>query len=66
MLRQLGLLPEWLVFPYPVDGRAAREGKRFEYRVPVAGVESAAKMVDENSVGSNAMLGFEIREVDDV
>lgn len=42
------------------------EGKRFEYRVPTAGVETASKMVDEGSVVSNEMLGFEVREVDDV
>jgi carboxymethylenebutenolidase len=38
----------------------------FRYRVPVAGVETAGKMVDESFVESNGMLGFEIREVDDV
>ena len=42
------------------------KGKRFEYRVPAAGVETARKTVDESSIVSNEMLGFEIREVDDV
>jgi carboxymethylenebutenolidase len=61
------LLPEYLPFPYPLpDGRMPAEGKRFEYRVPAAGGETATKMVDEASVGSNEMLGFGIREVDDV
>lgn len=60
MLRQLGLLPEYLPFPYPVQGS---EGKNLEYRVPVAGIETAQKLVDENSVASNGMLGFTVREV---
>jgi carboxymethylenebutenolidase len=42
------------------------KGKRFEYRVPVAGVETASKLVDESSVPSNGMFEFGIREVDDV
>ncbi|PVH86371.1 NTF2-like protein [Cadophora sp. DSE1049] len=67
ILRQLGLLPEYLPFPYPLpDGRVPAKGKRFEYRVPTSGVDTARKLVDENSVVSNEMLGFEIREVDDV
>ncbi|KAH7390114.1 hypothetical protein BKA64DRAFT_113621 [Cadophora sp. MPI-SDFR-AT-0126] len=67
ILRQLGLLPEYLPFPYPLpDGRLPGKGKRFEYRVPASGIDTARKLVDENSVLSNEMLGFEIREVDDV
>lgn len=67
VLRQLGLLPEYLPFPYPLpDGRVPGKGKRFEYRVPTAGGETATKMVDEASMESNGMLGFEVREVDDV
>lgn len=71
VLQQLGLLPEYLPFPYPIpDGnggeRRPAKGKRFEYRVPAAGGETATKMVDEASVVSNEMLGFEVREVDDV
>jgi carboxymethylenebutenolidase len=42
-------------------------GKRFEYRVPTAGVEIAMKASDEGSVESNGlMIGEGIREVDDV
>jgi carboxymethylenebutenolidase len=67
VLRQLGLLPEYLPFPYPLpDGRTPAPGKRFEYRVPTAGVETAMKLVDESSVKSNDLLEFELREVDDV
>jgi carboxymethylenebutenolidase len=66
-LRQLGLLPEYLPFPYPLaDGRKPAPGKRFEYRVPTAGTETAKKLLNEQSVESNAMFAFEIREVDDV
>ncbi|KUJ08153.1 NTF2-like protein [Mollisia scopiformis] len=66
LLRQLGLLPEYLPFPYALpDGKKPGKGKRFEYRVPTAGAETAEKLVDESSVKSNEMFGFEIREVDD-
>ncbi|KAL1627707.1 hypothetical protein SLS56_006156 [Neofusicoccum ribis] len=64
LLRQLGLLPEYLPFPYPIDGKTPAPGKRFEYKVPVAGVETARKLVDENSVESNEMFSYGIREVD--
>lgn len=67
LLRQLGLLPEWLPFPYPgPNGRMPTEGKRFEYRVPTAGQETAMKLVDEGSVPSNGMFEFGLREVDDI
>ncbi|WEW60158.1 nuclear transport factor 2 family protein [Emydomyces testavorans] len=66
LLRQLGLLPEYLPFPYPLpDGRRPADGKRFEYRVPATGAEAARKLVDENSVESNEMFAFEVREVED-
>ena len=65
MLRQLNLLPEYLPFPYALpDGRMPEQGKRFEYRVPVAGTETAEKMRDRNAVRSNQMFGFEVREVE--
>jgi len=60
VLRQLGLLPDYLPYPYPVKGA---EGKKFEYRVPVMGAETAQKLIDETSVESNEMLGFKMREV---
>ncbi len=64
VLRQLGLLPEHLTFPYPLpDGKEAPAGKSFEYRVPVAGTDTANKMRDRNLVQSNQMFDFEIREV---
>ncbi|KAK8122957.1 hypothetical protein PG984_011627 [Apiospora sp. TS-2023a] len=56
LLRQLGLLPEYLPFPYLMV--SAQPGEKFEYRVPVADVESASKLRDESSVDSNVMLGY--------
>src|ERR1700710_2875677 len=73
VLRQLGLLPEYLPFPYPLpDGRLPAKGKRFEYRVPAAGMETSSKMTKQDSVASNELLddlnanGWAIREVDDI
>lgn len=65
VLRQLGLLPEYLPFPYALpDGRAPAAGKRFEYQVPTAGAETAKKLLDERSVESNQLFSHKIREVD--
>ena len=64
VLRQLGLLPEYLPFPHALpDGRTAAAGKTFEYRVPVLGAETASKMRDKNSVSSNGLIGGTVREV---
>ncbi|KAK9311429.1 hypothetical protein V1522DRAFT_358731 [Lipomyces starkeyi] len=66
VLVQLGLMPEYLPFPYPLPGdRLPAPGRRFEYRVPAAGVEAALKLEDESSVPSNKMFEFQIREVDE-
>jgi carboxymethylenebutenolidase len=62
VLRQLGLLPEYLPFPHPLpNGKQPTPGKTVEYRVPVAGVDAANKMRDRNSVQSNTMFDFKIR-----
>jgi carboxymethylenebutenolidase len=67
VLRQLGLLPEYLPFPHPLpDGRKPAPGKSFEYRVPVAGTDTADKMRDRSLVQSNKMFDFKIREVESV
>lgn len=65
VLRQLGLLPEYLPFPYPLpeEMAAAAAGKSFEYRLPVAGIEAAHKMRDRNGGPSNEMFNFKGREV---
>ncbi|OCK84696.1 carboxymethylenebutenolidase [Lepidopterella palustris CBS 459.81] len=66
VLVQLGLMPEYLPFPYPLpDGRRPGPGKKFEVRVPAVGAEAAAKLVDEASVESNGMMKFDVREVDE-
>jgi carboxymethylenebutenolidase len=58
------LLPEYLPFPYALPGGTEPgDGKQFEYRVPVAGVETAKKLVDENAWPSNEMIAFAVREV---
>ena len=64
VLRQLGLMPEYLPFPHPLpDGRGgAGSGVTFEYQVPVAGRDTAEKMRDRTAVPSNEMLEFRIRE----
>lgn len=65
ILVQLGLIPEYLPYPYTLpDGRQAGPGKRFEYRVPAGGAETAQKLKDEHSVPSNQMLEYAVREVD--
>ncbi|KAF4446714.1 hypothetical protein F53441_9647 [Fusarium austroafricanum] len=64
LLRQLGLLPEYLPFPYALpDGKAS--GSKLEYRVPVAGKETAIKMRDRHGVESNQMFAYEVREKKD-
>ncbi|KAI1757637.1 hypothetical protein F4782DRAFT_136607 [Xylaria castorea] len=64
-LAQAGLLPTYLPFPYALpDGRTPGPGKRFEYRVPVAGAETAAKLADAGAFESNGMFDYEVREVD--
>ncbi|CAI6280071.1 unnamed protein product [Periconia digitata] len=66
-LRQAGLLPEWVGFEADsVEGRTRGEGKRFEVKLPVAGVETVRKLVDEGAVESNGLMGKGWREVDDV
>ncbi|KAE8371652.1 hypothetical protein BDV26DRAFT_302589 [Aspergillus bertholletiae] len=64
VLMQLGLMPEYLPYPYALpDGTEPSQGKRFEYRVPVTGIDTADKMRDRNSVQSNEMFKFHLREV---
>jgi carboxymethylenebutenolidase len=65
-LIQLGLMPEYLTFPYPLPGgQNPSPGRRFEYQVPGAGKETAEKMRDKNAVSSNQMCSYKIREVDE-
>ncbi|KAF4958349.1 hypothetical protein FGADI_2515 [Fusarium gaditjirri] len=64
-LRQLGLMPDYLPFPYAVPGQTGGPGAKYEYRVPVIGIETADKMRDRNSVPSNDMFGYKVRQVQD-
>ncbi|KAI0127361.1 hypothetical protein BJ170DRAFT_625105 [Xylariales sp. AK1849] len=65
-LMQLGLLPEYLPFPYALpDGRTPAAGKKFEYRVPAGGSEVSAKLQDQSAVESNGMFAYAVREVDE-
>lgn len=67
VLVQLGLMPDYLPYPYPLPGgQTPQPGKRFEYRVPAAGVDTATKLQNEHLVPSNEMIeSYKIREVDD-
>ncbi|KAF2196299.1 NTF2-like protein, partial [Delitschia confertaspora ATCC 74209] len=77
VLMQLGLMPQWLKFPYEIDTggvggtRKAREGERFEVRTPCVGMEGSRKAVDEMEGESNVLIkkGREEgywREVEDI
>lgn len=59
-LRQLGPLPEYLPFPYPVAAATA-EGAAVEYRVPVLGRETADKLRNRKTVPSNGMFEYSVR-----
>lgn len=61
VLFQLGLMPEYLPFPYPVA--ESTSGKKIEYRVPGTGLDTARKLADEASIPSNEMFNFKHREV---
>ncbi|UNI18396.1 Carboxymethylenebutenolidase [Purpureocillium takamizusanense] len=61
VLVQLGLLPKYLPFPYPIQG--SKEGASFEYRVPVTGIDTVRKMRDRNSVVSNDMFKYCVRQI---
>jgi carboxymethylenebutenolidase len=60
VLAQLGLMPQYLPFPYPIEGQ--KDGASFEYKVPVIGLDTATKMRDRNSVPSNEMFKYQVRE----
>lgn len=59
------MLPEYLPFPYTLPG-GVKPGtdRKFEYRVPAAGLVTAQKLANESSVASNGMLEYKIRGVD--
>lgn len=59
VLAQLGLLPEFLPFPYQVPGVAS--GTKIEYKLPIAGLDTARKIRDRNSVLSNQLMDYKVR-----
>lgn len=62
---QLGLMPEYLPYPYPVQkGKEQIQNSvnKMEYRVPVEGIKTAEKLKEKNSVVSNSMFNFQVRE----
>ncbi|KAK4502678.1 hypothetical protein PRZ48_006104 [Zasmidium cellare] len=71
-LRQIGALPEKLtltVGPHAgktnghVNGNGAAGNVTYEIVVPATGTDTAAKMREKNSVGSNGMFEYKAREV---
>jgi carboxymethylenebutenolidase len=65
-LRQLGLLPDYLPFPYPLpEGSTLPGDAKLEYRVPVLGIETADKLRNRKSVPSNEMFKYAVREKKD-
>lgn len=61
-LRQLGLLPEYLPFPYPVSTEGSAKTEQVEYRVPVFGATQADKLRNRKAVPSNEAFSFSIRD----
>ncbi|KAJ5059409.1 hypothetical protein J3E74DRAFT_48604 [Bipolaris maydis] len=66
LLKQCGLLPEYVRFPFAIEGETVPEEKRVEVRLPVVGEEGSRKLVDEGAEVSNALMGDAWRVVDDV
>jgi carboxymethylenebutenolidase len=64
-LQQLGLLPEFVTFPYAIDEKEAPPGTRYEVPLPVVGSEGGRKLVDEGSEESNMLMEKKWRAVKD-
>lgn len=71
VLRQVGLLPEYLPWTQPMPDKSYFEkgkeehsdDKTMEFRVPVAGNDTASKMREKSSVQSNQMFDYKMRHV---
>ncbi|XP_014550708.1 hypothetical protein COCVIDRAFT_114822 [Bipolaris victoriae FI3] len=61
VLAQLGLLPEYLPIPYALPSGQNQDGNKLEYKLPVAGIETARKMQNKDAVTSNVLLSFQVR-----
>lgn len=62
VLAQIGLLPLALPYHYPFQRADGTKCANPQYTLPVAGVETAEKLRDRNSVESNGMFRLEITE----
>ena len=64
VLSQLGLLPEYLPIPYQLPGYQDSSGalQKLEYKIPVVGADTARKMRDKESVASNDLINFKVRD----
>lgn len=52
-------MPEYLDFPYDLpDGSKPAPKKKFQYKVPAAGADTARKILDKDSVPSNKMFEY--------
>ncbi|KAL4921385.1 LEA domain protein [Aspergillus aurantiobrunneus] len=56
VLKQLGLLPGSLPYPYSLPAGNEPGSSEFVVKLPVAGAEMAAKMRDKNAVPSNELI----------
>ena len=70
VLRQVGLMPEYLPWTksmpdksyFEKDSKKSDKGA-MEFRLPVAGIDTARKMREKSSVQSNAMFDYRMRHV---
>ena len=63
VLKQLGLLPDYLTYPHAIPNKQLpAPGSRLEYRVPVMGEETARKLEDKDTIESNTMFTYQIRQ----
>jgi carboxymethylenebutenolidase len=65
LLKQLGLLPEYLPFPYSLpdaNGEPTSSRPQVEFRLPVLGKVTAEKLRDRDCVPSNEVFAYEIRK----
>lgn len=60
-LRQIGYLPEYVTYTGPaVNGKSG--DKPLELRIPATGKDTVNKLRDKNSVRSNQMFGWGVKE----
>jgi carboxymethylenebutenolidase len=62
VLSQLGLLPQYLPYPYPVTDKYSSGDGKYEYKGPVLGKEVSEKLRDKNAVTSNEVFEFRLKK----